>query len=102
MSFGLFGKITAVEGKREELTDILLAAANALEMVDGCLVYLIQISDEDPHSIWITEVWKSEDAHQASLSNEEVRKLILLGRPLIASMERLNSLQVLGGKGLPK
>lgn len=102
MSFGIFGKISAVEGKRDELSEILLTAAKVLQSMEKCKIYLININDEEPNSIWVTEVWENEEAHKTSLSNENVRGLIMKGRPLIAGMERLNTFEVLGGKGLTK
>ncbi|MFC4410393.1 putative quinol monooxygenase [Chungangia koreensis] len=102
MSFGIFGKISAVEGKRDQLSEILLTAAKALQSMKECEIYMVNINDEEPNSIWVTEVWKDEEAHKASLSNEEVRNLIMKGRSLITGMERLNTFEVLGGKGLTK
>lgn len=102
MSFGIFGKISTVEGKRDELAEILLAAAGALQSMEECKLYVVNINDEEPNSIWVTEVWADEEAHKASLSNKDVRNSIMEGRPLIAKMERLNTLKVLGGKGLAK
>ena len=51
MSFGIFGEITTVVGKRDELAEILLAAAEALQSMEQCKVYMVNINDEEPNSI---------------------------------------------------
>ena len=57
-------------------------------------------SPEDPDSIWVNEVWRSEADHDASLTDERTRATIARAMPLIAGMEG-TKLQPLAGKGLP-
>lgn len=99
VKFGMYGKIVAHAGKRDELVQVLMEAAENLESYEGCDLYIVNVSDEEPDTIWVTEVWKDAEAHQASLNLEAVKSLIQRGRPLIASMEPVR-LQVVGGKGL--
>jgi hypothetical protein len=49
--------------------------------------------------IWVTEVWSSAEAHQASLTLDGVKETIKRGRPLIAGGERIEIVSI-GGKGL--
>jgi len=98
--FGMFGKITAVDGKRDELADILLKAAEAMDTLDECELYVVSVKEEEPNAIWVTEVWQDEHAHQASLSLDAVKMLIQQGRPLIEGMETLQTFSPQGGKGL--
>jgi quinol monooxygenase YgiN len=54
----------------------------------------------DPNAIWVTEVWRSEADHAASLTGEAVREIIGRARPLIAGMGERFILEPVGGKGL--
>jgi quinol monooxygenase YgiN len=98
--FGMFGKITAVEGKRDQLVGILLAAAKAMNSLEECELYIVSVKDDEPNAIWVTEVWQDEHAHQASLSLDAVKMLIQQGRPLIEAMETIQTFSPQGGKGL--
>jgi quinol monooxygenase YgiN len=70
-----------------------------MQTVAGCELYVVSISNTDSDTIWVTEIWKDEASHAASLTLETTKMLIQRGRPLISSMEE-DKLQVLGGKGL--
>lgn len=98
--FGLFGKLVAAEGRRDELAGHLLEAAQMLGDAQGCKIYLVNISADDANAIWVTEVWKTEADHAASLQRADVRALIAKARPLIAGGGDRFKLTVLGGKGL--
>lgn len=98
--FGLFGEITTIEGKRDELVTILLEAAEAMNTIEECELYIVSVKEEVPDGIWITEVWQNAEAHQSSLSLDAIRNLIEKGRPLIKGMNTMNTFSPLGGKGL--
>lgn len=68
--------------------------------VDGCEIYQVSVSHEEPQAVYVYEVWKDEAAHQASLTLDATQTLIRRAKPLITGMERINTLQTLGGKGL--
>jgi quinol monooxygenase YgiN len=95
--YGLIGKVTAVDGKRDELIAILLdGSAN----MPGCLSYIVATDSQDRNAIWITEVWRDQASHAASLTLAPVRQAIAKGRPLIAGFgERVETTPV-GGQGL--
>ncbi len=95
--YGLIGRMTAVEGKRDELSEILL---KGLKGMPGNLSYVVANDPADANALWITEVWSDNNAHQASLSLPAVQEAIQKGRPLIASMERIAETTPLGGHGL--
>ncbi len=101
MLFGLFGKMTAIEGKRDALAANLLRAAELMGTVPGCLVYVVSNSVSDPNAVHITEIWKDEKAHGASLSMPGVRELIKETMPLLAREPEGTRFTPLGGKGLP-
>lgn len=96
--YGLIGKMTAVGGARDELAAILLEGTDAMP---GCLSYVVAVDPTDADSLWITEVWESEESHRASLALPGVQAAIARGRPLIAGMSDRVETRPLGGHGLP-
>jgi quinol monooxygenase YgiN len=97
--FGLYGKLIAQEGQRDALVQILLEAAESMHSVEGCEMYAVNISESEPDSVWVVEIWRDEAAHAASLTLESTKTLIQRGKPLIAGMDGVR-LQVVGGKGV--
>ena len=95
--FGLIGKMTAVQGKRDELVAIMLAG---LVNMPGCLSYVIAKDPSDETAIWVTEVWDSKASHEASLSLPFVKETIAKGRPLVAGFSDRVVTSPVGGHGL--
>lgn len=94
---GLIGKMNAVPGQRDALIDILLEGTTDMP---GCLSYIVAKDVTDPDAIWITEVWDSQESHQASLALPAVQDAISRARPLIAGFgERFETVPI-GGHGL--
>ncbi|MBX3206838.1 MAG: antibiotic biosynthesis monooxygenase [Labilithrix sp.] len=100
MLFGLFGKMTAVEGQRDALAANLLRAADLMKAVPGCLLYVVSTSETDPLAVWVTEIWRDATAHGASLSMPGVRDLINATMPLLAGAPEGTRFTPVGGKGL--
>jgi len=98
-TYGLIGSIKAQTGKRDELASILLESAADLP---GCLSYVVAKDSKDADALWVTEVWESEAAHQASLALPGVRAAISKGRPLIAAFDQQHATEPIGGVGLKK
>lgn len=97
--YSLFGKLTALEGQGESLVTILLEAAESLENYEPCLAYLVHVSPDEADAVYVYERWTSEEAHQQSLTLESTQRLIQQARPILIGMERLHTLEFLGGKG---
>lgn len=95
MTYGYSGKFTAVPGQRDALATMLLDASHDM---DGCLLYVVSVSDED--DIWVWEAWTDKDAHDASLEQPDVQAHIEAARPLIADMSDNIETTVLGGSGM--
>ena len=83
MTFANVGTIDAVPGKRDELVEILVRRSPELEQV-GCLMYEVGVSDDNPDTVFVVELWASADAHQASLGLESVQSAIQEARPLLS------------------
>lgn len=95
--YGLIGKIVTTPGNRDAFAAILSAGSGEMP---GCLSYVVAKDPRDADSLWVTEVWDSQDSHQASLSLPSVREAIAKGRSMIASFgDRVETTPV-GGVGI--
>jgi len=98
-TYGCYVKFTTKSGQRDALAASLLRAAASVEHSAGCEVYIINTSSIEPESVWVTEVWRSQAEHDASLTikgaQEAIRQVLSL---LVSSPEKIEVLPV-GGKG---
>jgi quinol monooxygenase YgiN len=95
--YGLIGKMTAVPGQRDALVAILLEGTGEMP---GCRSYVVATDPADADAVWVTEVWESREAHQASLQLPAVKDAIARGRPLIAGFGPYTETAPVGGFGL--
>jgi len=95
--YGLIGKIKANPGQRDELISILIEGAARMP---GCLSYVVAKDKADADSVWVTEVWDSQESHRNSLSLPTVQKAVSHGRPLIAGFGERFETDPVGGHGL--
>lgn len=99
--YGLLGKLQSQAGKGNEIAEILLNAASLMEDIEGCIVYIVNKSADNPDSIWVMEVWESKEAHDDSFNIPGIRDLIEQAVPILAERTQDGlTLEVLGGKGL--
>ena len=98
--YGLCGIMKAHPGQRDVLLGLLLEAADVVAGMPGCEVWIVNTMPDDPDAIWVTEVWRSEADHAASLTGDAVRAIIARARPLIAEPGDRFRLEPVGGKGL--
>jgi len=90
----------AQPGQRDALLDILLESADLVADLPGCEVWIVNTMPDDPDAIWITEVWRSEMDHAASLTGDDVQAVIARARPLIAAFGQRFTLEPVAGKDL--
>jgi len=97
----LHGKLTAKAGCSDELADILLEASRLVSTAKGCKLYVIGRDQNDPDSVYVTEIWESKEDHDNSLKAEGVRELIMKAMPIIAGApQKGQELEILGGAGI--
>jgi quinol monooxygenase YgiN len=73
--YGMLNRITTKPGQRDAVVQILLSGARTQGVVGGCEVYIVHTSPTDANQIWVTEVWRRKEDHEASLKNADVRAL---------------------------
>ena len=96
---GLFIKFTARPGKRESLVEVLLRAP--VQDAPGCELYYVSTPDLEADAVWITEVWSSQEAHDAILTSPGVNATMVAVTPLITGRPETIRTVLVGGKGFP-
>jgi len=94
--YGMIGKMKAKPGQRAALAAILGEGTGAMP---GCRNYIVAEDLADADALWITEIWDSKAAHDASLALPQVKDAIRRGRPLIAGFDLAAELRPLSGAG---
>jgi len=99
--YGLHGKLTAAEGKADQLAELLIQASELVAKTQGCHLYVISKDQTEPNSVWITEIWDSKEDHANSLKLDRVRALIGQAIPLLAgNPQGGQELDIIGGFGI--
>jgi quinol monooxygenase YgiN len=102
---GRYVKFTAQPGHGDALAELMLAVAESVRDTPGCLLYVINRAVDAPEEVWVTELWSSQKAVDASLEVLQTdagraRLQEVMGH-LAARPERID-LRPLGGPGLPR
>jgi quinol monooxygenase YgiN len=85
--FSVFGRMTALPGRRDELITVLLDGFRAGGDDSGLLDYSINTAFDDPDAIWLTQLWADKDTHDATTRSEAVAAVsrqvpaLLAGQP---------------------
>ena len=92
--YGLIAKMTLQQGKREEVI-VLLAESSA--NMPGCFSYVIAKDAASDDILWVTEVWESKAAHDASLNLRAVQAVIPKVKLLVVIFERVAETEPVAG-----
>ncbi len=101
---GRYVKFTARTGQGDALAELMLDVARSLQATDGCDLYAINRPADGSDVVWVTELWRDQEAVDASLGAMQTdagkarlgEVMALVVRP----PERID-LEPLGGVGLP-
>lgn len=93
-----YGKMVAKAGHGTELAALLLKAAGDLADDPACLLYLVNRQKDDPDTVWVTELWRSQADLDAVLQKIRDSDETAAAARLVASAEMVE-LDLLGGKG---
>lgn len=83
MVFANVGTLGALPGQRDVLVALLTRRNDSLKRI-GCLSYEVGVSDDHPDTVFVIELWDSEDAHRESLQLPEVQASIAEARPMLS------------------
>ena len=98
-------KMTAQPGKGEALAAKMLDVAESLAETPGCDLYLVNCQADAPDEVWITELWQSQEAVDASLrelATEAGKARLSEVMSLLAGSPERVDLTPLGGVGAPR
>ena len=95
MTFANVGTLGALPGRRDELVAHLTRPAPALAEA-GCLLYEVGVSEDEPDTVFVVELWTSADAHRASLQLPAVQESIAQARPLLSGVFGGHRFEVVG------
>ena len=82
--FSVYGRMTALPGRRDELIALLHEGLRAGGEDGGLLAYSINTAPEDPDTMWMTQLWTDKDAHDATTRSEAVAAVTQRLPPLLA------------------
>ncbi|OLF13851.1 antibiotic biosynthesis monooxygenase [Actinophytocola xinjiangensis] len=99
MRYGYLGTMRTRPGGRDEVVRILLSGQDGLRAA-GCELYVVGTSETDPDLVWVQEVWRSAEHHQASLELPATRAAIAEAMPLLTGEFHAQEIDVVGGLGL--
>ncbi|BCW56169.1 antibiotic biosynthesis monooxygenase [Arthrobacter sp. NicSoilB11] len=83
MTFANVGLLGTKPGQRDALVAILLRPKPGMKEA-GCLLYEVGINDDLPDTVFVSELWESAEAHQASLELASTRAAIAEAMPLLS------------------
>lgn len=95
MTFASVGTLGTKPGQRDALVAILLRPKPELRE-SGCLLYEVGINDDVPDTVFVSELWESAEAHQASLHLDSTRAAIAEAMPLLSGQMGGHRFTVLG------
>ena len=93
MTYAYQGTLGTKPGKRDEIVALLTRRSTDLA---GCLLYEVGVNDDEPDSVFVSELWESAEAHQASLQLESVRATIAEAMPLLSGQNAGTAFTVVG------
>ena len=99
LRYGVSGSMGTKPGQRDAVVALLLRDVEEMKAV-GCDLYVVSVSDDKPDTIFITEVWKTADAHKASLQLPSVKAAIAEAMPMLSGEFEQVTYSVVGGLGL--
>ena len=97
--YGLVVRLSAAAGRRGELISMMGGADS--HTVAGCLSFIVAEDANDEDVLWITEVWESQAAHEASLEAPAVKEGFADADTLIAGYEKIASTRPVEGSSHP-
>ncbi|MDP9886963.1 putative quinol monooxygenase [Pseudarthrobacter enclensis] len=95
MTFANVGMLGTKPGRRDALVAILLRPKPGLREA-GCLLYEVGVNEDVPDAVFVSELWESAEAHQASLQLDSTRAAIDEAMPLLSGETAGHRFTVLG------
>jgi quinol monooxygenase YgiN len=95
----LIAKLTAAEGKRDELVEALKAAIDAVAGEEKTEVYALHLDAGDEHRVWFYELYTDQDGFSTHSTGDAMKALGGVGS-LMGERPELIFLTPVAAKGL--
>ena len=95
MTFANMGMLGTKPGQRDALVAILLRPKPGMREA-GCLLYEVGVNADMPDTVFVSELWESAEAHQASLQLDSTRAAIAEAMPLLSGQTAGHRFTVVG------
>ena len=94
---GMLVRLTAAEGRRPALLDALHRYSDGLDEEPGTELFIVHVDPDDPHIVWLYEIFHDDDAQDDHRAAEGFARLMtelpdVLGAP--PAILRLDPLRV--------
>jgi quinol monooxygenase YgiN len=99
VTYGYIGSMKAKPGHRDDVVSILIDGADDLRKI-GCHLYVVGVAATDEDTIWVSEVWESQEHHDDSLQSPEVKAAIAQAMPMLTGEFTGQEVAVAGGLGV--
>jgi quinol monooxygenase YgiN len=96
----MIAKLTAVDGKRDELAAVLEKIFPAVEHEDGTEVYALHEDLGEPNVLWFYELYRDNDAMGAHGTSDAMREMLGGLAGLVGAPPEMHMLQPRRAKGL--
>jgi quinol monooxygenase YgiN len=96
----MIAKLTAVDGKRDELVAAFDKSFPAVEREDGTEVYVLNEDQGDPNVVWFYELYRDNDALGVHGSSDAMKELMGNLAGLVGAAPEMHMLQPRRAKGL--
>ncbi|MCH9837806.1 MAG: putative quinol monooxygenase [Ilumatobacter sp.] len=97
----VIAKITALEGKRDELVAAMGPMIDHVEANEpDTLTYILNVDAADENVLWMYEEYTSDEALAAHSSSEAMKEMGMALRPLAGARPEITLLNPVRGKGL--
>jgi quinol monooxygenase YgiN len=101
MSIGVFAKLTAAPGKRQELIEVLGTHFPNVEGEEGTLIYAMHADNDDADVIWFYELYTDQDGFAAHSGSPGMKELGGKLAGLVGGRPELHMVTPVKTKGLP-
>lgn len=99
--YGRHGRMGTKPGRRDTVVSVLLRDVDQLADA-GCFLYVVHTDPDDANAVWVTEVWRSAQDHQAFLELPSVKMAIVEAMPMLSGEFSSAEFHTIGGLGLPR
>jgi quinol monooxygenase YgiN len=100
MSIGVFAKLTAQPGKRDEVIEVLGTHFPNVEEEAGTVIYAMHADNQDADVIWFYELYTDDDALKAHGGSPGMKELGGKLAGLVAGRTELHFATPVKAKGL--